>query len=62
MDATCEKIGLLSASKLIAITHWKSGAWAKNYISGAFGVVIPEKDIIEEFECRTEVSEGYNGG
>jgi len=62
LDATYEKIGLLSASRLIGITHWRRGAWAKNYIFGALGVIIPEKDIMEEFKCRMELSKGYNGG
>ena len=50
LDAVYDKFGLVSASRLIRITHWRGGAWAKNYIPGATGVVIPKQDILEEFE------------
>lgn len=54
LDVTYSEIGLLSASRLIAITHWTEGAWAKNYRPGLLGVVIPEEDILDEYEKRQE--------
>jgi len=41
-------------AELVAITHWKEGAWAKNYQPGAFGIVIPDKDILDEYRKRAE--------
>ncbi len=55
-------IGLSSASKLIGITHWEDGAWAKNYIRGGKGVVIPQDDIIKEFHKRKEFRLSKNEG
>lgn len=40
------------ASKLVAITHWEGGAWAKNYIAGARGQLISNADILEEVKAR----------
>ena len=42
--------------KLVAITHWKEGAWAKNYIPGARNITIPNDDIIEEYKRRVSRS------
>lgn len=38
--------------RLVAITHWDKGAWAKHYVPGARGVVIPDEDILEEYRER----------
>lgn len=40
--------------KLVSITHWDKGAWAKNYSPGEFGCVIPKADILSEYEARVE--------
>lgn len=40
--------------ELVSITHWKNGAWAKNYQPGNHGIVIPDRDILDEYRCRTE--------
>lgn len=42
----------VSPGQLVAITHWKNGAWAKNYIAGARGRNISNEDIIEEINAR----------
>jgi uncharacterized phage-associated protein len=42
------------AGELVAITHWKDGAWAKNYRPGAHGTAIPDADIVDEYRRRTE--------
>ena len=44
-----------STSRLVAITHWKDGAWAKNYIPGMKGVPIPNEDIRQEYIDRQNV-------
>ena len=38
-----------SGTRLVALTHRRDGAWAKNYHSGA-GTAIPNEDIIEEYK------------
>jgi uncharacterized phage-associated protein len=40
--------------ELVAITHWKHGAWAKNYQPGTYGITIPDRDILDEYKCRSE--------
>lgn len=41
-----------SSSRLIAITHWKEGAWAKNYQPGNPNAIIPDEDILDEYNKR----------
>lgn len=62
LDVTYSELGLFSASKLIAITHWEEGAWARNYIPGSRGIVIPQEDIIAEYEKRKKPSPAPNVG
>jgi uncharacterized phage-associated protein len=40
--------------ELVSITHWQNGAWAKNYVPGAHGVIIPDRDILDEYRRRVE--------
>ena len=40
--------------ELVAITHWEDGAWAKNYRPGLRGIVIPDQDILEEYNRRVQ--------
>ena len=40
--------------QLVEITHWDKGAWKKNYIPGLGHIVIPDKDIKEEFKALSE--------
>ena len=40
-----------SPTRLVAITHWDGGAWAKHYIDG-FGSTIPKDDILAEYHAR----------
>ena len=44
-----DKLGDASPGKLVAITHWERGAWAKHYRPGIKGIKIPESDILEEY-------------
>jgi len=38
--------------QLVALTHWKNGAWAKNYEKHIKGLVIPTSDIRQEYLNR----------
>ena len=40
-----------SPSRLVAITHWDGGAWAKHYNDG-FGSTILKDDILAEYHAR----------
>lgn len=42
----------LKAGALIDLTHWPHGAWAKHYVPGLRGVVIPDDDIALEYHAR----------
>ena len=39
-------------AELVSITHWKDGAWAKNYKPGVRGLIIPDGDILDEYRRR----------
>lgn len=52
LDDACDQLSQMSAGKLVNITHWSGGAWAKNYQPNARGVPIPDADIIEEYRAR----------
>jgi uncharacterized phage-associated protein len=54
LDEAHDQLSRASAGQLVSITHWKDGAWAKNYVPGARGVVIPDRDILEEYRRRAE--------
>ncbi|MEM6851220.1 MAG: type II toxin-antitoxin system antitoxin SocA domain-containing protein [Pseudomonadota bacterium] len=51
---TCDQFLGRRASELVAITHWDSGAWAKNYVAGKRGVRIPDTDILSEYAAWIE--------
>ncbi|MGR3724513.1 Panacea domain-containing protein [Abyssibius alkaniclasticus] len=38
--------------QLVALTHWRLGAWAKNYEKHIKGLVIPNSDIEQEYKAR----------
>lgn len=40
----------LPVTKLIGLTHREGGAWRKHYQKGEYGMVIPNKDIYEEYK------------
>jgi len=40
---------------LIELTHWEGGAWAKNYIPGIKGILIPNDDIHAEYRLRKQL-------
>lgn len=40
--------------RLVAVTHWEDGAWARTYRAGQKGLIIRNSDIREEYERRTK--------
>lgn len=42
----------LPRERLVAITHWREGAWQKNYKPLVRGIKIPNSDIMEEYRKR----------
>jgi uncharacterized phage-associated protein len=54
LNAAVDQLRRYSAAQLVSITHDRIGAWYKNYRAGARNVVIPDADILEEFEKRRE--------
>ena len=47
-----DELSKRTGGQLVSITHWEEGAWAKNYIPGARGRIIPTEDIIDEYRHR----------
>ena len=55
LDAVAKHFGCGSAAKLVSMTHWNGGAWYKNYVSGIKGIVISDRDILDEYRARAAV-------
>jgi uncharacterized phage-associated protein len=53
IDSACDFLLQKSAGELVAMTHWKDGAWAHNYRPNIKGIIIPDSDIIAEYHART---------
>jgi uncharacterized phage-associated protein len=45
----CDRLLVKSPAELVAITHRRDGAWARNYKLDAKGVEIPDRDILQEY-------------
>lgn len=54
LDETLSKLGKAGASRLVAITHWGRGAWAKFYQPGIRARAIPNEAILQEYKERLE--------
>lgn len=52
LDWAHKELKDFSASRLVAITHWKEGAWSKVYKPGEFGLTIPDEYIKAEYSAR----------
>jgi uncharacterized phage-associated protein len=52
LDEVSSSLIQKSPGELVAITHWKNGAWAKNYRPNARGIIIPDSDILDEYRAR----------
>jgi uncharacterized phage-associated protein len=49
LDDAYDQLGKLSAGRLVSLTHWKDGAWAKYYQPDVRGIKIPDEAIINEY-------------
>ena len=52
LNNTVKELMNLDSAMLVNITHWPRGAWAKNYVPGKRGTIIPDSHIKDEYECR----------
>ncbi|MBV9551125.1 MAG: DUF4065 domain-containing protein [Alphaproteobacteria bacterium] len=52
LDEAALELGKLSAGRLVSITHWKEGAWAKYYQPDVRGIKIPDQAIIDEYNAH----------
>ena len=55
IEATYRDLGSLPAWELVQMTHWKDGAWAKNYDGHDAGSTIPKSDILAEYNERVRI-------
>ena len=55
LDAAVDE---LPREKLVGITHWREGAWRKNYKPMVRGIRIPNSDILEEYRKRQNAVAG----
>ena len=53
---TIKELKDLTGADLVAITHWEKGAWAKNYKPGVRNIIIPNADILAEYNLRSKDS------
>ena len=53
IEEVAESFADYSPYDLVEFTHWPYGAWAKHYMPGIHGIVIPNKDIVDEYRKRT---------
>ncbi len=56
LDEAVDKLGNAAPGKLVAITHWVDGAWAKFYVKGSRGIVIPNEAILAEYRDRARAA------
>lgn len=54
LDETIASLSNAPPGKLVAITHWEDGAWAKHYSPGSRSAVIPNDDIRQEYLDRAD--------
>ena len=52
LSEACDNLLHLTPGQLVQNTHWNNGAWAKNYTKGIRNTVIPEEDIVREYQAR----------
>lgn len=52
LDEIGDSLAGCPSGRLVAITHWDRGAWARNYRPGARFIVIPNDDIKDEYMER----------
>jgi uncharacterized phage-associated protein len=52
LEEVCPDLLKRTPDELADITHWQRGAWAKNYVPGATSALIPDRDIVKEYQDR----------
>lgn len=52
LDDVCDAYLSIRPGKLIKLTHWDCGAWAKKYEPGIKNILITDKDIEDEYRNR----------
>lgn len=57
LDSAVDQLGGARPGKLVAITHWEDGAWAKHYAPGLHNIVIPNEDIRNEYLERKDAAQ-----
>lgn len=50
LDEAYRDLGHVRAGLLVSLTHRRGGAWENNYRPGEHGIIIPNSDIIAEYE------------
>lgn len=52
LNRTMDGLLRLTGPQLVSITHWEDGAWARNYVPGERGIIIPDSHIRDEYRLR----------
>jgi uncharacterized phage-associated protein len=60
LDVVLDKFGSAGPGKLIKLTHWGRGAWARRYEPGLRGISISQHDIAAEARARRRFSDEWN--
>lgn len=50
LEEAYRDLGHVRAGRLVSATHRKGGAWENNYRPGARGIIIPNSDILAEYQ------------
>lgn len=61
LDSTVDQLSNAPPGKLVAITHWEHGAWARHYVPGRRGIIIPNDDIRREYRDRVDAIRARQG-
>jgi uncharacterized phage-associated protein len=62
LEDVCPVLLKRTPGELVDIIHWQQGAWAKNYIPRATSVLIPDQDIVKEYQDRVRDFGGPGSG
>lgn len=50
LDEALDALASSGPGRLVAATHRKGGAWDRNYVPGGRNIVIPNEDILREYQ------------
>jgi hypothetical protein len=62
LEEVCPDLLKRTPDELVDITHWQQGAWAKNYAQRAISALIPDQDIVKEYQDRVRDFGGPGSG